>query len=139
MNAKRRQSAYPLWQFPLEFLHLRLRILHDQWALCNPVSKSAPQSDHSITTTQFNTYRQAQYSNAPFPLPIRVSLPLTQTGISGNTRIQHSAPLTALIFRLTATSADVSCLAVRRVDSSSRRPYVPSCSVVPFIEPPWII
>ena len=91
---------------------------------------------YSMTTTQSNTYRQAQYSNAPFPLPIRVSLPLTQTGISGNTRIQHSAPLTALIFRLTATSADVSCLAVRRVDSSSRRPYVPSCSVVPFIEPP---
>jgi hypothetical protein len=83
-----------------------------------------------------STNLQAQYSKAPFPLPIRVSFPFTQTGTSGKTLIQHSAPLTGLIFRLTATSAEESCLAVRRVPSSSRRPYVPSCSVVPFVDPP---
>jgi hypothetical protein len=85
------------------------------------ISSRIPPPPTSNTTFPWGTL-QAQYSNAPFPFPILVSFPLTQTGTSGKTRIQHSAPLTALIFRLTATSADWSCLAVRRTEERRRRP-----------------
>lgn len=49
------------------------------------ISSRMPPPVISITTRPAGT-RQAQYSNAPFPLPIRVSLPFTQTGTSGKTR-----------------------------------------------------
>ena len=85
---------------------------------------------------QVATHLQAQYSKPPLPLPIRVSLPLTQTGTSGNTRIQASAPLTGLILRLIETRAEVSCEAVRRAEARRRMPNAPCRSDVPLIEPP---
>lgn len=99
------------------------------------ISSRIPPPPTSKTTLPTGT-RHAQWSNAPFPLPIRVSLPLTHTGTSGKTRIQHSAPLTALILRLMATSADWSCLAVSRVEERTRKPKAPSWRVVPLVEPP---
>lgn len=83
-----------------------------------------------------STHLQAQYSKPPFPLPILVSFPFTHTGTSGNTRKKHSAPFTGLIFRLIATWAEVSWLAVSLVDARTRRPKVPCSSDVPLSEPP---
>lgn len=90
-------------------------------------------------TTRPKGTLQAQYSKLPFPLPIRVSLPLTQTGTSGNTRINTSAPLTGLILRLMAVWADESWSAVSRAAPSVRIPNVPCSSVVPFSDPPYNI
>lgn len=80
--------------------------------------------------------RQAQNSNEPLPLPIRVSFPLTHTGMSGKTRMKTCAPLITFNFLFNATSADCSCLAESRAGSKRRMPYAPSLSVVPFNDPP---
>jgi len=81
--------------------------------------------------------RVAQNSNAPLPFPIRVSLPLMQTGISGNTLKYTFAPLMTLIFLLRTSSAASNCLALKRTPIPFiRMPQSPKARVVPFIEPP---
>lgn len=59
-----------------------------------------------------------------------------QTGISGNTLRKTCAPLTTFNLRFRAVSAATSCFADRRAGASRRIPYAPSCTVVPFVEPP---
>jgi hypothetical protein len=73
---------------------------------CFAISSLIPPPPTSNTTLPKGTL-QAQYSKLPFPFPILVSLPLTQTGISGKTLINTSAPLTGLIFLFIAVMADV--------------------------------
>jgi len=79
----------------------------------------------------------AQYSKGPFPLPIRVSLPLTETGVLGNTLMKTLAPLTTLSFLLSTSSATVRWSADNLPPLPlTRMPYSPNASVVPFTDPP---
>lgn len=90
----------------------------------------------SKITRPFGT-RVAQNSNVPLPLPIRVSFPLMQTGISGNTRKYTFAPLMTFIFLLMTSSAVVSCFALSLTPLPLILiPHSPYASVVPFVEPP---
>lgn len=105
---------------------------------CLAISSRIPQPPTSNTTRPIGTlpttrqyplllpdersYLHAQNSKLPLPFPILTSFPLTQTGISGKTRNQHTAPFTARIFRRIAFWAAVSCSAERRALWRSRRP-----------------
>lgn len=123
----KRMPSYLLSQSPRGYHRHRPQTPHDQLALCTVSANDrllepaqAPACTNFLAFQSTNLH--AQYSNAPLPLPIRVSFPLTQTGTSGNTRIHASAPLTGLILRLMETSADVNWEAVSLAEARRRRP-----------------
>ncbi len=82
-------------------------------------------------------YRVAQYSKVPFPLPIRVSLPFIQTGISGKHLSHTLAPFHTFNFLLITSSAVVNCFALSRMPFPRiLMPQSPKANVVPRVEPP---
>lgn len=84
----------------------------------------------------FTGTRAAQYSNEPFPLPIRISLPLSYTPILAVTRVNSRYLSPRRRCRMVSAPSANAEAGTRLSWSDMRRPHSPHTMVVPREEPP---
>ncbi len=101
-------------------------------------SPSCPEFECTFTLTHTSLIALFQGGQLPDTFASNRKLcTFWHTGMSGNTLMYTFAPLIVFIFLFIASSALVSCFAVRRTPLPLiRMPHSPNANVVPFVDPP---